>query len=357
MTMFLDPIVGHPTGLATSALVEQHLVNHVVLVLDASGSMGRHRVAVRDQVKQLVSDLAEQSKVMKQETRLTIYSFDDEIRCLAFDTDVLRLSDVHQEYAVTGGMTALHDATAVGLDDLGTTSALYGDHAFLVYVITDGGENASRRYKNQVAPRMSNLPENWTVAAFVPDMAGVRSAAQMGFPADNVAMWNVNSATGFAEAGSVMRSATSSYMTARASGTRGTRTLFSTGSDAVNAQTVKANLTPLQRDSYVLQKVTEKAALKTFVLANGMTFVIGRHYYELTKTEHIQASKKIIVVNRASGDAYGGDQGRNIIGLPEGIEVKVTPDYNPEWAVFVQSQAAAGNRNLIPGQRLLTVLR
>ena len=355
--------IAPPTGLARTALVREKIVNHVVLVLDASPSMSPHVDAVRAQIRDLVRDLAEQSRTMDQETRLTIYAFSTEIRCLAFDTDVLRLTEIHTKYSLLGGFTALLDATAIGLDDLATTSALYGDHGFLVYVITDGGENDSRRYDvDSVAARMENLPANWTVAALVPDTRGRTFARDvMKFPGDNVAIWDTRSREGFTQAASVIRSATAGYMTGRQQGVRSTRTLFSTGSDAVNDTTVKANLVPMPKDSYVLTPVVPQSGsreqLKPFVTRHGLTFTTGRHYYELTKTERVQADKKVIVVNRQTGEAYGGDQGRNIIGLPSGIEVKVTPDYNPDWAVFVKSQASAGNRNLIQGQRLLTVLK
>lgn len=365
MSTILDPTSAFapPTGLATTALIREKIVNHVVLILDASPSMSPHVKAVREQIKALIGDLAEQSTTMDQETRLSIYAFSTEVQCLAFDTDVLRLRDVHERYSILRGYTALMDATAIGLDDLASTSTLYGDHGFLAYVLTDGGENDSRRYdRADIAARMRNLPDNWTVAALVPDVRGRTFARDvMGFPGDNVAIWDASSREGFAAAATVIRSATAGYMTGRESGVRGTRTLFSTGSDAVNESTVKANLVPLPRDSYVLMPVSPVTGsteqLKPFVQRNGLTFVTGRHYYELTKTERIQASKKVIVVNRNTGEAYGGDQGRAIIGLPIGIEAKVTPDYNPEWAVFVQSAASAGNRNLIRGQRLLTVLK
>lgn len=370
MTTF-DTVARPPTGLATAALIRDKIINHVVLVVDASPSMHRHVEAVRAQLRTLITDLAEQSKLMDQETRVTIYAFSTEVRVLVFDVDVLRLVDlkVWDRYAlIPYQRTALNDAAAIGLDDLATTSTLYGDHGFLVYVITDGKENDSTRYGAlDVFQRVRSLPENWTVAALVPDVAARRYAEQnLGIPGDNIAVWDVSSREGFVAAGSVIRNATSGYMHARATGVRGTRTLFSTGVDAVNARTVAeavtaGDLQPLQPDSYVLIPVDREAPIKTFVTEAGLTFRVGQGYYSFTKREEIQGNKLIAIVEKKSGRVFadpthdggtgaGSPKVRAMIGLPE-VTTKVNPDANPDYWIFPQSTSV--NRKLIPGQRLL----
>lgn len=352
------------TGLARTALVRQKIINHVVLVVDASPSMGSHVASVRQQIRDLVSDLAEQSRMMDQETRLTIYAFSTEIKVLAFDTDVLRLTDIHEKYDLLGGYTALLDATAIGLDDLATTSALYGDHGFLVYVITDGGENDSRRNDSaQVRARMDNLPENWTVGALVPDVRGRNYAREaMGVPGDNVAIWDTHSREGFQQVGSVIRSATAGYMTSRSTGVRGTRSLFSTGADAVNDATVKAaasagDLQPLAAGAFaILQNGPDRVEMRDFVTERGLIYVQGRCFYEFFKTEHIQPQKQIAIREKRTGKVFtdpthGSPAVRAMLNLPGDFTVKVRPDANDKYEIFVQSTAP--NRMVIPGKRVL----
>lgn len=366
MTATLNPrgALSPPTGLATSALIRDKIINHVVLVVDASPSMAGHVTAVREQLRMLITDLAEQSKIMDQETRVTIYAFSTEVRVLVFDVDVVRLVDLNvwDRYDIIRfQMTALNDAAAIGLDDLATTSTLYGDHGFLVYLITDGKENDSRRYaSSDVARRMDLLPENWTVAALVPDVTARRYAMnRLEVPMDNIAIWDTDSSEGFVSAGATIRTATSDYMQARASGVRGTRTLFSTGVDAVNRDTVSALLTPMDPNTYVLARTGDyRGRVDDFVNRLGIPFVVGNAFYEFTKREEIQPQKLLVIVNRHSGEVFhdptprtagapASPKVRAMIGLTSDVSVKVKPDHNPDFKIFVQSTAP--NRVVLPG--------
>src|SRR5690349_14651809 len=120
----------------------ENYVNHVALALDASGSMAvsgkaRALVTVADG---LIEYLAARSKELNQETRVTVYTFDERVKCAIYDKDVLRLPSIADFYKI-GGMTALLDATLLAIDDLRLTPQKYGDHAFLTYVLTDGKNN------------------------------------------------------------------------------------------------------------------------------------------------------------------------------------------------------------------------
>ncbi|HEY5446665.1 MAG TPA: hypothetical protein VIJ87_19825, partial [Pyrinomonadaceae bacterium] len=87
-----------------------------------------------------------------------------------------------------------------------------------------------------------------------------------------------------------------------------------------------------------------------FVRRLGYAYSKGMGYYQLTKTENIQPQKSIIVVEKSTGKAYGGQNARDLIGLPSHT-VRVKPDYNPDYDIFVQSTSI--NRNLMPNTRLL----
>jgi len=296
-----------------------------------------------------IRNLKEQSEAHNQETRVSVYHFGDAtIECLIFDMDVARLPSTKDLYKVLRENTALIDATLKSQEDLATTSQLYGDHAFLTFVLTDGEENRSRRRPSELANHIKTMPENWSLGFLVPNETGRQYVERLGVLADSVAIWNINSASGLSQVGTAVRSATNNFFTARASGVRGTRSVFSTGADAVNRQTVSENLEPIK--GYTIHTVATKSRIDDFVASLGKTFVKGANYYQLMKSETIQPQKKILVLDKRTGSLYGGAAARQLIGLPN-THIRVRPQDNPDYEVFVQSTSF--NRNLVPNTKLV----
>ena len=334
--------------------MNQNYINHVALVLDRSISMDSHRHSLIKVADELVRHLAVRSTEMDQETRVTIYSFGDDVQCLVYDKDVLRLPSIATLYRISGN-TALIDATVLSQMDLAMTPEKYGEHAFLTYVLTDGQENRSRNYTpSDLKHLIGSQPDHWTVAALVPNISGERYAKSVGFYPGNISIWDTTSQAGLTAAMATVRSATDNFMGGRSSGVRGTRTLFSTGVDAVNKTTIKeADLKPLKAGSYLEFPVTEVSPIRPFVQSHGHDYVIGKAYYQLTKSEEIQAQKSIAVRRRKDGKVFVGPEARDLLGLPS-MTVRVKPDYNPDFDVFVQSTSI--NRNLVPNTKLLVLV-
>lgn len=327
-----------------------NIINHIVMVLDASSSMGHLTREMVKVVDAQVAYLAQRSKELDQETRVTIYVFADTATCIIYDMDVLRLPSIAKYYR-PNGMTALIDATRLALHDLADTLQKYGDHAFLVYVFTDGANNIHNHLSTTLAAEINALADNWTVACLVPNQNGVFEAKRFGFPKDNVAVWDATSARGVTEAGETVRRATDTFMVNRAAGVRSSRAIFSTGADAVNAATIKAAaLTPLGWGTYVLVPVPEETTIKEFAEQAVGTYRAGSAYYQLMKAETIQGHKQLAIVAKKTGKVYTGDNIRNILGLPD-MHVRVKPDANPLYDIYVQSTSV--NRKLIPGTKLL----
>lgn len=347
----------------------QNYINHIALVLDGSSSMSRNSHELIKVADEQIAYLAQRSKDLAQETRVSVYIFADDVRCVIYDKDVLRLPSIKQHYRAQG-MTALIDATNLSLDDLAMTPEKYGDHAFFVIIQTDGQENASVGIENigrqgrfaplrasrtqlssALARRLEALPDHWTVAVLVPDQRSKFEAKGFGFPADNIAIWDANSAQGVNEAGSVIRQATNRFMEGREKGIRGSRSVFSTGADAVNDATIKqAALKPLAHSAYKLVPVPDKVMIRPFVESCGYTYRVGGAFYQLTKRETIQARKELIIVERKTDKVYTGPQVRDMLGLPA-METRVSPEFNPAYDIYVQSTSV--NRNLLPGTKLL----
>lgn len=330
----------------------ENIINHIVLVLDASDSMRNVKDGLIKVADNQIAYLATRSKELDQETRITVYTFEGgnyysstNIKCLIYDKDVLRVPSIAQLYEL-GGATPLIDATLLALNDLAMTPEKYGQHSFLVYVLTDGMENTSKARPNDLLQAINKLPDNWTLATFVPNQNGVYEAKKFGFPKDNIAIWDTN-AQGIEEVGHRIRETTENFMQARSRGVRSVKNLFSLENASLSE--IQNNLEALHYGQFRLYDVTEKCRIDEFIESvTGRAYKLGEGYYQLSKTEIIQPTKKIAILSKQG--LFIGDDARQLLGLPD-EHVKVGPNHNPNYTVFVQS--TSNNRNLMPDTKLL----
>ena len=333
----------------------ENIINHIVLVLDASQSMEGVKNDVVKVADNQIKYLAQRSKELDQETRITVYTFEGgnwyskkNIECLIYDKDVLRVPSIAGLYK-TGGATPLVDATLLALNDLAMTPEKYGEHSFLIYVLTDGMENTSEAKPRDLLSAIKKLPDNWTLATFVPDQNGIYESKKFGFPKDNIAVWSTDS-KGVEEVGRRIRESTERFMQARSTGSRSVKNLFSLEKVTVEDLS-KANLQSLHFGQFRLFDVTEKTRIDEFVeRVTGRAYKLGEGYYELSKTEIIQPQKQGASLNKKG--LFVGDDARQLLGLPN-EHVKVGPNYNTDYTIFVQS--TSNNRNLMPNTKLLVL--
>ena len=338
-------------GIMNITKAKPNYINHIALVLDASGSMDHLQKTVVKVADQTIKDLATRSKEMEQETRVSVYTFDywNNINCVIFDKDVLRLPSIQGLYQ-THGQTALIDATLKAIDDLETTSTIYGDHSFLIYVLTDGQENNSRNRAIVLEEKLKKLADNWTLACFVPNAQGAHYAKGCGFQKDNVSIWDSTTERGLEEVGEKIRQTTDAYYTIRSKGFRGSRNLFSLGD--IDAKQVKQNLSALHYGQFRVIPVDVEGPIAEFVERHlRRPYRSGEAYYQLMKPETIQPQKAIALYSK-DHKVYVGREARQILGLPD-YEVRVNPSSNLDYEVFVQSTSV--NRKLIPGTKLLVL--
>lgn len=372
----------------------KNLTTHVALVLDSSGSMDHLKYKTIQAADDLIAHLAEQSKKMNQEWRVSVYTFGDNVTCHIWNMDVLRLPSMKAFYRI-GGMTALVDAAFLALEDGDKITEHRGDHAFLTYLLTDGGENASRgtgrnarnfygripkdELAQQMRERISGLRENRTLAVLVPDQHGVSEARSFGF--ENILLWDASSEDGLEKATEAIKSSATNYMEARTQGAAGLRTMrggLFVGAN-VDAKAVKAaNLTPLPTSKRKIVRVTKtedsfekvvkqvtKSRLKPemgwfveiekFVKRiNQGVYPVGDAFYELVKTEKVQGDKEIAVVENNTNKVYVGDGARQLLKLPDALQT-VKPDHNPDYTIFIQSNPL--NRHLPHGCQVMLLKR
>jgi hypothetical protein len=334
-----------------------NIISHIGLVLDASDSMRQHRGRLVAAADSLIKHLATRSEELGQEVRISVWTFStaSRISCVVWDKDVLRLPSIAPYYEV-GGMTALVDATMISVRDLQEIPERHGDHSHLLYVLTDGFENASWARPQQLRQVLAGLPGNWTVAALVPDdRRSLDAAVDYGFPAGNVERWDTASTEGATAVTSRIQETADAYMVGRSRGVRSTRTLFSTGVDAVNRDTVAAaGLQQLDPSTFVRADVGPvDRTIRDFVEGTlRRTFRTGNGFYELSKSVKIQSYKDVLVMERSTGRVYTGDAARDLLGLPA-MDVTVSPTLNPLYKIFVQSTST--NRRLKAGTEFIYV--
>lgn len=323
-----------------------NIINHYVVVVDESYSMYHRTEDVVKVVDNLTQHLAEKSKDLNQETRLSVYAFNSRgtERCLVWDIDVLRMPSIKGMYK-PDGRTALIDCTLLAVDDLKTVPQKYGEHSFVLYVITDGQENDSRR-RYELNPQFFNgLPDNWTLAVFVPSQSGKTEARGWGFPEDNISIWDTSTAKGIESVGATIRKTSTQLMENRTKGIRSSKSLFKlnvvTGADILNA------LKPLPLGTYKILSVPYDQRIDDFVRSSTGHFILGTGYYQLTKKETIQPHKNILI---SYGNKVYAGQARQLLGLPN-EKVDVIPESYPNYTIFVQSTAP--NRKLIGGTNMI----
>lgn len=330
----------------------QNYINHIAFIVDKSGSMDHLKDSVIKVFDNQIQYLAQRSQELNQETRITTYLFDDNVECIFYDKDCLRLPSINGIYEV-GNQTALIDATIKAIDDLKKTPELYGNHSFLIYIISDGMNNINNCRCSELSNIISKLPDNWTLAFLAPNQQAVFESKKFGFPSANIQIWDV-SRKGMKEMGEVIKKATDVFMRSRPSGVKGTKNLFNLDISNLTSRDIKSKLQELSPKEYKLLIVYQDAIIKPYVEALMKTdYVKGSAYYLLEKPEKIQPYKNICIRHKKNGKVFSGrNYTRQLLNLPD-FEVKVSPAGHPDYELFIQSTSV--NRKLAKGSKVLVM--
>jgi hypothetical protein len=83
----------------------------------------------------------------------------------------------------------------------------------------------------------------------------------------------------------------------------------------------------------------------------GLPYQAGSVFYQLTKPEKVQDTKKLLIQEKNSKAMYAGNEARTLLGLPTGVDCKVKPGNHANFDLFVQSTSV--NRKLVRGTKLV----
>jgi len=315
-------------------------------------------------------EIAQQKRITDQEIRVSIFLFGVGCDCLLFDTDISRVPSIGSFYTANDGRTELVDSTIKVIQDLRKIPELYGDHSHLVNIITDGEDNQCRSKPGELKRLLDLLPENWTISCSVPNSRALYTAKLLGFSPGNLNIWRTDE-EGLKELGTERLASVTNFYTQRSAGVRGTKTFYQPDVGTLNVASL-TNVKLLEEIpflSYLLNVVPDTTNIRDFVEESiqrdrsvtspfGLTPVVQYHqqydqFYRLSKTETVQASKRILVYNNAIGKLY--DDARRVLGLPGGDSIKVSPGNHGDWDIYVQSTSV--NRKLVSGDRVIIMAR
>lgn len=164
----------------------------IAFILDRSGSMQSCQDAAIEGFNRFLLE-QQQSAGM---ARLTLVLFDNEYLVPVASLPVQEVLALDQESYLPRGSTALLDAIARGVDELGARLGQLPEAdrpaQVIVAILTDGHENSSQHFGWQdVALRIKHQTEvyKWTFLFLAANQDAIATAAQMNIPAANAASY------------------------------------------------------------------------------------------------------------------------------------------------------------------------
>lgn len=204
---------------------------YVAIVIDRSGSMSSIHKETVDGINQQLKVLRDQGELAGK-TEVSLIQFDDVTEPIFLDKKPSELKEWAYNEFNPRGSTAMYDGIWNAINHL-KTKEVTDDTGFLVCVISDGGENASKEVTQKIlADEITKLQNSgkWTFTYMMANQDAVMVANTFSAPIANVATYSANS-TGTAAAHYVNSSNTLSYL--------GTRSIGGTSVNAFYSSTDK----------------------------------------------------------------------------------------------------------------------
>ena len=161
---------------------------HICIVLDASGSMS----PMERETRQILKDFIYKEKQQPGKTVLDVYQFNNYVYHLLKSIDLSNVDNRFVDHYSCNGCTAMNDAICVAIDELGKKfSQMPEDERpadILVAILTDGEENASRRFTTaDVKQRITHQRDvySWQFMFLAANQDAILSGGDIGIQADD----------------------------------------------------------------------------------------------------------------------------------------------------------------------------
>lgn len=217
---------------------------YIALVIDRSGSMSGVRDAAFTGINEQLSTIRKNAK-KGGNTFVTYIQFDDVIETIFDQTAAENLKDiVYSEYEPRGS-TAMLDAVGTAIESFTTKVIETSDTAYLIIVVSDGYENASRKETYAtLAEKIKKLEatDKWTFTYMLSNIDLSIITDKLGASAGNVSSF-ASTPTGTVNAFSTVSGSSVGYMTMRSSGVTSTPAFYSPSTpQQVNLDSSKVNV-------------------------------------------------------------------------------------------------------------------
>ena len=171
-------------------------LTELVYILDKSGSM---QGLEKDTIGGYNAMLAQQ-RTVEGDCVITTVLFDNQYQLLHDRIDIRAVRPLTQREYFVGGSTALLDAIGKTIDKIHTaqknTAEDYRAERVLFVIITDGAENASRRYSSMEVKKMITRQKEkygWEFLFLGANIDAVETAAGFGIGADRAVNYRADS--------------------------------------------------------------------------------------------------------------------------------------------------------------------
>ncbi len=327
-------------------------VTDVFFVLDRSGSMRGFENAVLKNLQQQV-DALKLASTPDNVFNMAVINFDDRVDTTLSLRSVLSVNSINSLYSRPRGGTAMNDAISTAISQCYHVNQNNTIHAFLISVITDGGENASALKSHMLHSTVSSLRASDKYTFTVAGPSGIKSyAALIGIPEGNVTTWDQTQA-GIADLGVRSTTALGRYTASRGTGQTTTNSFYAAPVTA-NADKFAGQIADKLDDVTKLVKVervtdSDPVAISKFCEKKFGSFPKGHIYYQLNESEKVQDYKRVVIQDTATGNFYAGlKSAMKLLGVPNFHgTVKIKPGTLGEFKVYIQS--TSHNRKLTAG--------
>lgn len=320
---------GQTVAYATAAPAMTKPQVNLVVVLDVSISMsGPRRDAAAVQLTQMLDKCKAE---FSDESTMSVITFD-------YSSSIrVQYAGKIQNYIYPqcyGGCTALNDAVAFGVK-VASSSTLPS----LVYVFTDGEENASTQniatVKDLVITTLAK--GNITLAGIGPKPEAL---VALGVPAGNTLNWTGNAAELTSKVAPAVTRGVVATATAIKEGKKSLAHFF-LDIDAVSLQDAAKKCVDVTTTMERRNTVQGGLAVREYIEKHCKlyTYVDGAYFYKLVTKEKVLKDRRIVIAHRddTTGKLYSGPAARTLLGLPVDADVEVEPGSLGKWTVFVQS--------------------
>ncbi len=177
---------------------------HIICILDRSGSMS----PIADEVIGGFNNFIDEQKKVDGEAKVTLVLFDDLYEVVHNKVDLNDVPALTGKTYFTRGMTGLYDAIGK------TLTSMKSKKKAIVFIQTDGAENASREYKGEAVKSLiaSKESDGWEFQFLGADMDAIATGGSLGISANDSLNYS-NTKSGNKKAFASMSLRSTSYRT------------------------------------------------------------------------------------------------------------------------------------------------